>query len=67
MESLVDRILPDAVVGQAAPPPFWSPDSRFIAFDAGGTLKKIDRSGGLAETIADVPRRLSAGRGTATT
>jgi eukaryotic-like serine/threonine-protein kinase len=55
MESLVERILPDALVGQAAPPPFWSPDSRFIAFDAGGTLKKIDRSGGLAETIAEAP------------
>jgi serine/threonine protein kinase len=25
---------------------FWSPDSRFIAFDAGGTLQKIDISGG---------------------
>ena len=25
MESLVERILPDALVGQAAPPPFWSP------------------------------------------
>ena len=55
MESLVERVLPDAIVGQAAPPPFWSPDSRFIAFDAGGKLKKIDRSGGLAETIADAP------------
>jgi len=25
---------------------FWSPDSRFIAFDAGGTLQKIDVAGG---------------------
>ena len=61
MESLVERILPDALVGQAAPPPFWSPDSRFIAFDAGGKLKKIDRSGGLAETIADVPNPVVGG------
>ena len=33
------------------PPFFWSPDSRFIAFDAGGKLKKIEISGGPAETI----------------
>ena len=30
---------------------FWSPDSRFIAFDAGGRLQKIDISGGPAETV----------------
>jgi len=30
---------------------FWSPDSRFIAFDAGGKLQKIDISGGPAETV----------------
>ena len=57
LESLVERVLPNALVRQAAAPPFWSPDSRFIAFDAGGKLKRIDRSGGLAETIADVPAR----------
>jgi eukaryotic-like serine/threonine-protein kinase len=33
------------------PPFFWSPDSRYIAFDAGGKLKKIDVSGGTAETL----------------
>ncbi len=31
--------------------PFWSPDSRFIAFDA-GSLKKVPVTGGPAETIA---------------
>jgi eukaryotic-like serine/threonine-protein kinase len=36
------------------PPFFWSPDSRFIAFDAGGKLKKIDINGGPAETICDL-------------
>jgi len=39
----------------AFPPFFWSPDSRFIAFDGGRTLKKIAISGGPAETICDVP------------
>jgi Tol biopolymer transport system component len=33
--------------------PFWSPDSRFIGFGASGKLKKIDVSGGPAQTICD--------------
>ena len=37
------------------PPFFWSPDSRFIAFDAGGTLKKLDVSGGPPQTLCDLP------------
>jgi eukaryotic-like serine/threonine-protein kinase len=36
------------------PPFFWSPDSRYIAFDAGGKLKKIAVAGGPAQTICDV-------------
>ena len=33
---------------------FWSPDSRFIAFDSGGKLRKIDISGGPADTVCDL-------------
>jgi len=33
--------------------PFWSPDSRFIAFFVGGKLKKIDVAGGPALTLCD--------------
>jgi Tol biopolymer transport system component len=33
--------------------PFWSPDSRFIAFFANGKLKKIDISGGPPITLCD--------------
>jgi eukaryotic-like serine/threonine-protein kinase len=33
--------------------PFWSPDSRFIGFFADARLKKIDRSGGPAQTLCD--------------
>ncbi len=40
---------------EAAAFPFWSPDSRFIAFFADGKLKKIDASGGPALTLADAP------------
>lgn len=33
--------------------PFWSPDSRSIAFMAGGKLKRIDLSGGPAVSLCD--------------
>ena len=33
--------------------PFWSPNSRFIAFFADSRLKKIDRSGGPVQTLCD--------------
>jgi serine/threonine protein kinase len=35
--------------------PFWSPDSRFIAFFAGGKLKKIEISGGMVQTLCGAP------------
>ncbi len=39
--------------------PFWSPDSRFLGFFAGGKLKKVDIMGGAAEVLCDA----SGGRG----
>jgi serine/threonine protein kinase len=56
LDSLEVRPLPGSETGDAAPPPFWSPDGRFVAFDAGGTLKKVDVSGGLPQTLCDLPR-----------
>ena len=38
---------------EGAEAPFWSPDSRFIAFGASGKLKKIAASGGLVHTLCD--------------
>jgi Tol biopolymer transport system component len=35
--------------------PFWSPDSQFIGFWAGGKLKKVRPSGGATEAIYTVP------------
>ena len=32
--------------------PFWSPDSRSVAFTAGGVLKRIDLDSGLVRTLA---------------
>ncbi len=37
--------------------PFWSPDSRYVAFFAEGKLKKIDASGGLATGPLRCPQR----------
>jgi eukaryotic-like serine/threonine-protein kinase len=34
--------------------PFWSPDSRSVAFFAAGSLKRVDLAGGPARTIAGV-------------
>jgi serine/threonine protein kinase/Tol biopolymer transport system component len=40
--------------------PFWSPDSRWIGFFADGRLKKIEVSGGLAQTLSEIPNFLGA-------
>jgi serine/threonine protein kinase/Tol biopolymer transport system component len=41
---------------QNAISPFFSPDSRWIAFMANGKLKKLNLSGGVPVTICDAPR-----------
>jgi eukaryotic-like serine/threonine-protein kinase len=43
------------VGGNIAPHPFWSPDSRFVAFSGGGKLRKVEASGGPPQTICDTP------------
>ncbi|PWB72554.1 MAG: hypothetical protein C3F15_10905, partial [Holophagae bacterium] len=35
--------------------PFWSPDSRFVGFFAGGKLRKVAVAGGPPEVICDAP------------
>lgn len=40
-------------LGRAEFTPFWSPDSRFIAFGQDGKLKRIDVAGGPPQTICD--------------
>ena len=43
--------------------PFWSPDSRFIAFYAQGQLNKTSISGGSPQSLADAPGRNNFARG----
>ena len=51
MDSLEVKPLLGSEVAAYGPPFFWSPDSRAIAFDAGGVLKKMNVAGGPADTL----------------
>src|SRR5262249_31338697 len=50
LDSVTLQVLPGT---EGAGLPFWSPDSRSVAFFAQGSLKRIDLSSGLALTICD--------------
>ena len=50
LDALGARLLPGT---DGAGYPFWSPDSRWLAFFARGKLKKIDVTGGSALTLCD--------------
>ncbi len=52
----LDSLAAQALSGtEDASNPFWSPDSRFIAFFAQGRLKKIEVSGGPPQTLCNTP------------
>ena len=55
MDSLEVRAIPGSEMPDITPPPFWSPDGRSVAIDTGGKLKKLDLSGGLPQTLCDLP------------
>jgi len=56
----IDSLQAQPLAGtEGATYPFWSPDSHFIGFFAGGKLKKVEFSGGPPLTICDA----SDGRG----
>ena len=60
LDSLTPQPLPGtdrtAALGfTPARPVFWSPDRRYIGFFADSKLKKIEISGGPAQTLADAP------------
>lgn len=52
----LDRLTPQPIPGtEEGTFPFWSPDSRSVAFFAEGKLKRTDLSGGAPFTICDAP------------
>src|SRR4030095_4002621 len=53
LDSLESRVLPGTAGAQF---PFWSPDSRSIGFFADARLKKIEASGGPAQTLCETPQ-----------
>ena len=58
VDALEARLLPGT---EGAAYPFWSPDSQFIGFFAGGQLKKVAVSGGPPETLCEVSPGLNLG------
>ena len=52
----LDKLVPQPIAGTVAGTfPFWSPDSRSVAFFADGKLKRIDIAGGAPVTICNAP------------
>ena len=47
--------LPGATVFTIIPPVVWSPDSRFVAFDVVGAIRKVGLEGGAPQPICDFP------------
>jgi Tol biopolymer transport system component len=53
LDAPASQLVPDT---EGASFPFWSPDSRFVAFFADGKLKKVDLAGGPVLAICDAER-----------
>lgn len=54
LDSFTPKTLTALEISGSPTPPFWSPDSRFIGFFAGGKLKKIEASGGPPQILCDI-------------
>jgi Tol biopolymer transport system component len=61
LDSLDPRPLSGTEILGGDPPPFWSPDSRFVAFYSGEKLKKTDLRGNPPQIICSVPGILIGG------
>lgn len=58
----LDSVTPQMIgTGNIITQPFWSPDSRSIAFFEDGLLKRIEVAGGSAETIVEAPPPIGGG------
>jgi len=61
LDALEWRRLPGT---EGASTPFWSPDSRYVGFIVGNTLRRVDTTGGPPETVASFPTAAVVGLGT---
>ena len=61
LDALEWRRLPGS---EGASTPFWSPDSRYVGFIVGKTLRRVDTTGGPPETVASFPTAAVVGLGT---
>jgi eukaryotic-like serine/threonine-protein kinase len=61
LASLTAQPLPNLETAQALFALFWSPDSRFLAVQSEGKLKKVDISSGAAQDICDAPGTIFGG------
>ena len=52
LDALEWRRLPGT---EGASTPFWSPDSRYVGFIVDNTLRRVDTTGGPAETVTSIP------------
>jgi eukaryotic-like serine/threonine-protein kinase len=57
----LNSVTPQPLIGGIPFQPFWSPDSRSIAYFEDGKLKRVDIGGGPAQIICDAPSGFSAG------
>ena len=55
MNTLQPVPLPGTEVFTIFPPPVWSPDSRFVAYDPGFLVKKASLDGGTPQTVCQPP------------
>jgi hypothetical protein len=60
LDGLASRVLPGT---DEAEGPFWSPDSRYLAFCQKGKLKKMALAGGATDTLCDCPNPQPLARG----
>jgi Tol biopolymer transport system component/predicted Ser/Thr protein kinase len=61
LESLTAQPLPGSETGPSLAALVWSPDSRFIAYQADGKLKKIDTAGGPPVALCDASEQVVGG------
>jgi len=55
------RALANTDIGPNVPPPFWSPDSRFLVYSGFNKIRKVEVSTGVVEDLCDKPAPMVGG------